>query len=28
VYNTGYDDAVIMAYRQYASAAGYPAHPY
>ena len=28
VYNTDYDDAVIMAYQQYATAAGYAAHPY
>ncbi|HXX68670.1 MAG TPA: hypothetical protein VEK07_15890 [Polyangiaceae bacterium] len=27
-YNTTYDDAVIMAYDQYAAAAGYPAHSY
>jgi hypothetical protein len=28
VYNTDYDDAVIMAYRQYAAAAGYPMQSY
>jgi hypothetical protein len=28
VYNTQYDDAVIAAYMQYATAAGYPAHAY
>jgi len=28
VYNTAYDDPLIMAYDQYAKAAGYPAHPY
>jgi hypothetical protein len=28
VYNTSYDDAVIMAYGPYASAAGYAAHAY
>jgi hypothetical protein len=28
VYNTMYDDAVLMAYQQYAMAAGYPAHSY
>ena len=27
-YNTQYDDAVVMAYKQYAAAAGYPAHAY
>jgi len=27
-YNTTYDDAVLMAYEQYAAAAGYPAHAY
>jgi len=27
-YNTQYDDAVVMAYKQYAAAAGYPAHMY
>jgi hypothetical protein len=27
-YNTAYDDLVLAAYRQYASAAGYPAHAY
>jgi hypothetical protein len=27
-YNTQYDDAMIAAYMQYATAAGYPAHPY
>lgn len=27
-YNTTYDDEVLMAYRQYATAAGYPAHAY
>jgi hypothetical protein len=27
-YNTAYDDAVIMAYQQYAAAAGYAAHKY
>ena len=27
-YNGAYDTAVIAAYQQYASAAGYPAHPY
>lgn len=27
-YNTSYDDAVLAAYRQYATAAGYAAHPY
>jgi hypothetical protein len=26
--NTAYDDPVIMAYMQYAAAAGYPAHNY
>jgi hypothetical protein len=28
VYNTAYDDPVVTAYKQYAAAAGYPAHPY
>jgi hypothetical protein len=28
VYNTAYDDGVLMAYMQYAAAAGYPAHAY
>ena len=28
VYNTSYDDAVIMAYQQYSTAAGYTAHKY
>jgi hypothetical protein len=28
VYNTGYDNAVITAYQQYATAAGYAAHKY
>jgi hypothetical protein len=28
VYNTAYDDLVIMAYQQYATAAGYAAHKY
>ena len=28
VYNTSYDDSVLQAYRQYASAAGYAAHAY
>jgi len=28
VYNQSYDDLVIMAYQQYATAAGYPAHKY
>ncbi len=28
VYNATYDDAVLMAYQQYATAAGYPAHTY
>ena len=28
VYNTAYDDAVLMAYQQYAAAAGYPPHAY
>ena len=28
VYNTAYDDSVLTAYKQYAAAAGYPAHPY
>jgi hypothetical protein len=27
-YNTTYDDLVLTAYRQYAAAAGYSAHPY
>jgi soluble lytic murein transglycosylase-like protein len=27
-YNTQYDDAVVTAYKQYAAAAGYAAHPY
>ena len=27
-YNTAYDDGVIAAYQQYATAAGYPAHAY
>jgi hypothetical protein len=27
-YNTSYDDTVLTAYRQYATAAGYSAHPY
>jgi hypothetical protein len=27
-YNTAYDDGVLMAYHQYAMAAGYPAHAY
>jgi hypothetical protein len=27
-YNTAYDDVVIMAYQQYAQAAGWPAHGY
>jgi soluble lytic murein transglycosylase-like protein len=27
-YNTQYDDAVVAAYKQYAAAAGYPAHAY
>ncbi len=27
-YNTAYDDLVLSAYRMYATAAGYPAHPY
>jgi hypothetical protein len=27
-YNTQYDDLVLTAYRQYATAAGYTAHPY
>jgi len=27
-YNTTYDDLVLSAYRMYATAAGYPAHPY
>jgi Transglycosylase SLT domain len=27
-YNTAYDDAVLMAYQQYAAAAGYAAHDY
>jgi hypothetical protein len=27
-YNTAYDDPLIMAYQQYATAAGYMAHPY
>ena len=27
-YNTAYDDGVITAYQQYATAAGYPAHAY
>jgi hypothetical protein len=27
-YNTQYDDLVIAAYKQYAAAAGYPAHDY
>jgi hypothetical protein len=26
--NKPYDDGVIAAYQQYATAAGYPAHPY
>ena len=28
VYNTDYDNLVLMAYKQYATAAGYPAHTY
>src|SRR5580692_5779569 len=28
VYNTAYDDPVVTAYKQYAAAAGYPAHMY
>ncbi len=28
VYNTAYDDLVVMAYQQYSAAAGYPAHMY
>jgi hypothetical protein len=28
VYNKAYDDPMLMAYMQYAQAAGYPAHPY
>ena len=28
VYNTAYDDGVLDAYKQYATAAGYPAHNY
>ncbi len=28
VYNTDYDNAVVMAYKQYAAAAGYAAHAY
>jgi hypothetical protein len=27
-YNTAYDDLVKMAYQQYATAAGWPAHNY
>jgi len=27
-YNTGYDDTILTAYRQYATAAGYAAHGY
>ena len=27
-YNTNYDDPVVTAYKQYAAAAGYPAHAY
>jgi hypothetical protein len=27
-YNSAYDDVVLMAYQQYAAAAGYPAHTY
>jgi hypothetical protein len=27
-YNTDYDDPMLMAYVQYATAAGYAAHPY
>ncbi len=27
-YNSQYDDVVLMAYKEYAAAAGYPAHPY
>jgi hypothetical protein len=28
VYNTAYDNPLIVAYKQYATAAGYAAHPY
>jgi hypothetical protein len=28
VYNTDYDGPVVTAYKQYAAAAGYPAHAY
>jgi len=28
VYNTAYDDPLVMTYKQYATAAGYPAHAY
>jgi hypothetical protein len=28
VYNTAYDEAVLMAYDPYATAAGYPVHMY
>jgi hypothetical protein len=28
VYNTAYDDPMLMAYQQYSTAAGYPAHAY
>jgi hypothetical protein len=27
-YNTDYDSVVLMAYQEYAAAAGWPAHPY
>ena len=27
-FNTAYDDGVLAAYQQYATAAGYSAHPY
>jgi len=28
VYNTEYDDAVVMTYEKYAQEAGWAAHPY
>jgi len=28
VYNTAYDDVVLMAYKEYSAAAGWAAHPY